>query len=65
MDNFSYTAVNVNFNRTKDFFMQLNENITTVTFSGVQESDSNLFDFDLGRGDKNTLVNITIDDTQI
>lgn len=35
MDNFSYTAVNVNFNRTKDFFMQLNENITTVTFSGV------------------------------
>lgn len=65
MDNFSYTAVNVNFNRTKDFFMQLNENITTVTFSGVQESDSNLFDFDLGGGEKNTLVNITIDDTQI
>ena len=65
MDNFSYTAVNVNFNRTKDFFMQLNENITTVTFSGVQENDSNLFDFDLGGGEKNTLVNITIDDTQI
>ena len=64
MSHFNYTAVNVNFNQTQDFFVQLNENITTIVFSGVQQAGSK-FNFDLGLGEKNTLVNITISDEQI
>ena len=62
--NFDYTAININFNRTQDFFIQLNENVTTLAFSG-QQVDGAAFDFDLGTGTKNKLVNIEISDTQI